>query len=150
MFLQENKGLRYLDLSWNGFYLKGCQHLGDALLVNSDLTELNLNCNRINKDCLEKLLRGFKQNSTLRTLRVRQANIKGLNGRGHFEIILISLRRRVLYTDIENDVQIKRICKKIVCSLIKNHYLKFKFDLMSNLLVDQLASCPLTDPSVRP
>ena len=70
VYEQDNKGLKLLDLSWNGFHKKGCQHLGDALLVNSDLQELNLNCNRINKDCLEKLLKGFKQNSSLRTIKV--------------------------------------------------------------------------------
>ena len=51
--------------------MDGCKALSRALEVNKTLIELDLTCNRISKDCLEKLMGGLKRNSTLEILRVR-------------------------------------------------------------------------------
>ena len=65
-----NQGLKKLDISWNGFSLRGCEALAKALELNDTLIELNLECNRMNKDALEKLLKGLKKNTTLQVLKV--------------------------------------------------------------------------------
>lgn len=65
-----NQGLKKLDISWNGFSLRGCEALSKALELNDTLIELNLECNRMNKDALEKLLKGLKNNTTLQVLKV--------------------------------------------------------------------------------
>jgi hypothetical protein len=44
--------------------------LSKALELNDTLIELNLECNRMNKDALEKLLKGLKNNTTLQVLKV--------------------------------------------------------------------------------
>lgn len=50
--------------------MDGCKALAKALEENKTLIELDLTCNRISKECLEKLMGGLKRNSTLEILRV--------------------------------------------------------------------------------
>ena len=73
--LQLNQGLKKLDISWNGFSMRGCESLAKALEFNEYLIELNLECNRINKDALEKLLKGMKTNQSLEVLKVCMLNV---------------------------------------------------------------------------
>ena len=68
--LQKNDSLRVLRVAWNGWYLEGCRALGKALGTNSTLVELDLGCNRINKDCLAAFLKDFKRNTSVEKLLV--------------------------------------------------------------------------------
>lgn len=55
--------------------MRGCESLAKALEFNEYLIELNLECNRINKDALEKLLKGMKTNQSLEVLKVCMLNV---------------------------------------------------------------------------
>ena len=46
-YLQNNRGLVELDLSWNGFGNEGAAAIGEALKYNSSLEVLDLSNNRI-------------------------------------------------------------------------------------------------------
>ncbi|CAH1777834.1 unnamed protein product [Owenia fusiformis] len=70
--LKSNTCLKTLNVAWNGFYLKGCRALAKSLPENNQLIELNLICNRINQECLIELLRGLKNNETLKVLKIAQ------------------------------------------------------------------------------
>ena len=72
-FQQNNKTLRQLNLSWNGFGFEGCAALAEMLEVNCVLKDLDLTNNRIHPPALIALLRGLTRNSTLRKLNVRLA-----------------------------------------------------------------------------
>ncbi|GAA52183.1 leucine-rich repeat-containing protein LOC400891 homolog [Clonorchis sinensis] len=65
-----NKGLRLLDLSWNGFALRGTEALCEGLTRNKSLEELDLKSNRIELRAVLPLTKGLQQNSTLKVLRV--------------------------------------------------------------------------------
>jgi len=80
-YLQKNTCLKKLNIAWNGFYLDGCTALARALEVNKTLTELDLTCNRVSKECLEKLMGGLKKNSTLEILRVCSEALLTINFR---------------------------------------------------------------------
>lgn len=72
-FLQRNKSLLRLNLSWNGFGFEGCVALAEMLKSNSILTELDLTNNRIHPPALIALIRGLAQNKTLKLLNVSKA-----------------------------------------------------------------------------
>ena len=61
-----------LDLSWNGLHKEGSKGLSQLLAVNSTIRELDITCNRIDKSCLEEIIRGLSGNQTLQTLKVRR------------------------------------------------------------------------------
>lgn len=68
-----NTCLKKLNVSWNGFYLEGCKAISKALEINKTLQELDLSANRIDKECLDKLLTGLKKNKTLVVLKVSKS-----------------------------------------------------------------------------
>ncbi len=59
-----------LDLSWNGFHYDGCRALAKALSHNYTLRRLDLTSNRIDKLCLNELLKGLQKNETLMSIQV--------------------------------------------------------------------------------
>lgn len=75
MFLQRNKALQRLNLSWNGFGFEGCVALAEMLESNNILTELDLTNNRIHPPALIALIRGLAQNKTLRSLNVSKESM---------------------------------------------------------------------------
>ena len=68
--MKENSSLEELNVAWNGFSKKGCASLGDVLSKNDRLIDLDLRCNRINDAGLADLIKGLKNNQTLRSIRV--------------------------------------------------------------------------------
>ena len=84
--VQENCDLEEVNLAWNGFHLRGCIALGEALAHNNSLTLLDITCNRVSEVALAQLLKGLKQNTTLEKLVVSVAHsllVPCLSGRGH-------------------------------------------------------------------
>ena len=84
--VQENCDLEEVNLAWNGFHLRGCIALGEALAHNNSLTLLDITCNRVSEVALAQLLKGLKQNTTLEKLVVSVAHsllVSCLSGRGH-------------------------------------------------------------------
>ncbi|KER24284.1 hypothetical protein T265_14458, partial [Opisthorchis viverrini] len=65
-----NKGLHLLDLSWNGFALRGTEALCEGLTRNNSLEELDLKSNRIELRAVLPLTKALQQNSTLKVLRL--------------------------------------------------------------------------------
>lgn len=59
-------------MAWNGFHMEGCKALNKALVVNRTLNELNVSCNRIDKKCLDELLKGLIKNEGIEIFRVRE------------------------------------------------------------------------------
>ena len=76
IIFQSNMGIKYLDLSWNGFTNAGAKVLGEALKRNSTLIELDLSSNRINLEGAVYIARGLKVNETLQYLSVSHTQIK--------------------------------------------------------------------------
>lgn len=74
-FLQRNKSLLRLNLSWNGFGFEGCVALAEMLKSNNILTELDLTNNRIHPPALIALIRGLAQNKTLKLLNVSKESM---------------------------------------------------------------------------
>lgn len=62
--------MKILNLSWNGFGNEGAFALGEALKVNSVLTELDISNNHINNEGAIKLCKGLEMNGSLRILKV--------------------------------------------------------------------------------
>lgn len=75
VFLQRNKSLLRLNLSWNGFGFEGCVALAEMLKSNNILTELDLTNNRIHPPALIALIRGLAQNKTLKLLNVSKESM---------------------------------------------------------------------------
>jgi hypothetical protein len=71
---QTNSTLTCLDISWNGFHLDGCKAVRSMLAKNQSLQQLNLSCNRLDKECLNELIKGLCKNSTLQKLEVGVGN----------------------------------------------------------------------------
>ena len=69
-YLQNNSSLNALNVSWNGFYVDGCKELAYVLGKNKSLQFLDLSANRINKECLNYLIKGLHMNTTLQALKV--------------------------------------------------------------------------------
>ena len=69
--LQNNLGLKKVNLAWNGLYAEGCKALNRALVVNRTLTELDVSCNRIDRRCMDELLKGLCKNESILIFRVR-------------------------------------------------------------------------------
>lgn len=65
-----NRHLEKLDISWNGFHIRGALTISRALEINTTLLELNLSCNRLSDGCIQILVNGLKKNSNLKVLRV--------------------------------------------------------------------------------
>ena len=65
-----NRHLEKLDISWNGFHIRGALTLSKALEINTTLLDLNLSCNRLSDGCIQILVNGLKKNSNLKVLRV--------------------------------------------------------------------------------
>lgn len=74
-FLQRNKSLLRLNLSWNGFGFEGCVALAEMLKSNNILTELDLTNNRIHPPALIALMRGLVHNKTLKLLNVSKESM---------------------------------------------------------------------------
>jgi Ran GTPase-activating protein (RanGAP) involved in mRNA processing and transport len=68
--VQENYGLKYLNLQMNGMGEEGARALGHALTHNQCLLELNISSNRITEDGAMQVARGLFVNEVLETLRV--------------------------------------------------------------------------------
>ena len=69
--LQENYGLKYLNLAMNGLADDGAKLIGQALKANQCLVDLNISSNRITTEGAIEIARGIEVNETLQTLRVR-------------------------------------------------------------------------------
>lgn len=70
MMLKVNRHLEKLNISWNGFHIRGALTISKALEINTTLLELNLSCNRLSDGCIQILVNGLKKNSNLKVLRV--------------------------------------------------------------------------------
>ncbi len=60
-----------LNLAWNGFENEGADMMGNALMHNVMLQELDMRCNRIGNSGFANLCLGLKDNTTLKRLIVR-------------------------------------------------------------------------------
>ena len=70
-FLQENYGLKSLNLSMNGLGDPGAAAIGVGLRVNQCLTELNISNNRITQAGAMDIAKGVATNDCLNILKVR-------------------------------------------------------------------------------
>ena len=68
--LQDNVLLKTFNISMNGISNGGAFAFGEALKHNRSLLEADLSYNRIHDEGIEKLVKGFKANDTLRVLKV--------------------------------------------------------------------------------
>lgn len=66
--VQENVGLKEINLAWNGFEDEGALTLGLALRANGTLEHMDLTCNRITGKGLHALATALSANDSLRTL----------------------------------------------------------------------------------
>ena len=69
--LQENYGLKYVNLAMNGLADDGAKLIGEALKFNQCLVDLNISSNRITAEGASDIARGIEVNESLQTLRVR-------------------------------------------------------------------------------
>lgn len=68
--LQENVRLKICDISWNGFGPEGGAAVGEAMVSNNALLELDISGNRLTADTAVKMARMISSNDNIRTLRV--------------------------------------------------------------------------------
>jgi len=68
--------LKEIDLSWNGFETIHSADLGNVLVANNTLVELNLNNNRICHVGAQNLAKGLSKNESLSCLRIKGNSIK--------------------------------------------------------------------------
>lgn len=67
---QDNVGLKYLEISMNGFGLEGARALEGALKENKYLTDLNISYCRIPDEAAVHIAGGLQHNDTLENLNV--------------------------------------------------------------------------------
>ena len=70
MFLQENVGLKSLNVSFNGFGTEGTSAMAHAIAQNRTLKHLDMSKNRITDIDVTQLTKQLKHNESLETLRV--------------------------------------------------------------------------------
>ena len=68
--LQENVGLKSLNVSFNGFGTEGTYVMAQAIANNRTLKHLDMSKNRITDIDITQLTKQLKNNETLETLRV--------------------------------------------------------------------------------
>ncbi|VEL42670.1 unnamed protein product [Protopolystoma xenopodis] len=68
--LKNNYGLKFLDVSWNGFSKDGACSLCEGLQSNQTLQELNVKANRISLEACLKVSSALAANCSLRVLRL--------------------------------------------------------------------------------
>ena len=69
--LQENYGLKSINVSMNGFSGPGAEAFGRALKHNRGLTELDLSHNRVPQEGAGHIALGLQTNDTLAVLKVK-------------------------------------------------------------------------------
>lgn len=68
--MQENTGIREIDLAHNGFGYEGALAVGELLSKNTQLQRLDLSSNQINWNGAMFVAKGLAKNRTLEVLRV--------------------------------------------------------------------------------
>lgn len=79
LLFQENVRLKLCNISWNGFGPEGGAAVGEAMVSNNALLELDVSGNRLTADTAMKMARMISSNDNIRTLRVSELSL-GVSG----------------------------------------------------------------------
>ena len=104
---QENVRLKLCNISWNGFGPEGGAAVGEAMVSNNALLELDVSGNRLTVDTAMKMARMISGNDNIRTLRVNSSS------QHYLEYTLIKYRSNIL----------KLFYNKRVCETSALHYI---------------------------
>ncbi|XP_035828131.1 leucine-rich repeat-containing protein 74A [Aplysia californica] len=147
--VSENPTLKYLNVSWNGFDDDGATSMGTALGHNGVLLELDLSCNRIGPKGMLNLLKGFRSNDSLETLRVGKNNVNDDAAEAMFDLLIKIPNLALKLLDMSDIILSNQVEPKVEELKAQNEELEVVYGYTDSYGKRKLKSYDMTEEAIR-